>query len=62
MHALYLAVLERCRTAESVFSLAMMIFKQLELVKIGDRGALIIDRKSVNLNSSVAYRVAKGLQ
>ncbi len=62
LHALYLAVLERCKTSESVFLLAMMIFKQLELVKIGDRGALIIDRKSVDLNSSVAYRVAKGLQ
>ena len=56
MHALYLQVCERYKTAESTFMLALKIFGQLGLVNIGEKGAISVSRKSVSLTNSQAYR------
>ena len=56
MRALYLQVNERYKTAEYKFLLAMKIFEQLGLARIGERGELLVSRKSVVLENSQAYR------
>lgn len=56
MHALYLQVNERYKVSESKFLLALRIFGELGLVRLGERGDLTVSRKSVSLNDSLAYR------
>lgn len=52
----YAAVSSRIRISESQYRLALMIFEELGLVSIADRGIINISRKKVELSSSVAYR------
>jgi len=59
MRDLYKMVCERKKIEEWVFRLAMSIFFELGLVKIGDRGMLGVSRKSVDLLNSAVYRNIK---
>ena len=54
--ALYIQVNDRYKTSESKLALALKIFGQLGLADIGERGELLITRKSVALENSQAYR------
>ncbi len=55
MRGLYLQTRARYKTEESTFMLAMKIFSQLGLVRIGAKGSIDIVRKSVKLADSQAY-------
>lgn len=56
LHSLYLQVSERYATQKSKFLLAMKIFGELGLISLGERGELSVNRKSVQLSDSRAYR------
>lgn len=55
MRELYLQVCARFKTDESVLLLALKIFEQIDLVKIGDRGVITVNKKTVKLSDSAAY-------
>lgn len=56
MRALYLRLCERHKTDEYVFMTAMKVFEELNLVSIGARGTLIVNKRSVVLGDSKTYR------
>lgn len=55
-HRMYVALCQRYKVSETVFTLALIIFEQVGLVSINDKGFVNISRKSVKLQDSVAYR------
>ena len=55
-HRMYVALCQRYKVSETVFTLALLIFEQVGLVSINDKGFVNISRKSVKLQDSVAYR------
>lgn len=55
-HKMYVALCQRYKVSETVFNLALMIFEQVGLVTISDKGFVSISKKSVKLADSVVYR------
>lgn len=55
-HKMYVALCQRYKVSETVFNLALMIFEQVGLVTISDKGFVRISKKSVKLADSVVYR------
>ena len=58
-HKMYVALCQRYKVSETVFNLALMIFEQVGLVTISDKGFVSISKKSVKLADSVVYRNVK---
>lgn len=55
-HRMYASVCSRYKISEFDFYLALMIFDQLGIVKINEKGVINVNNKSVKLENSVAYR------
>lgn len=53
---MYQEVCSRYKISESEFYVALMIFKQLSLVEISERGILTVHRAKTDLNKSAVYR------
>ena len=56
MTRFYAYVSSRMNITETEFLVAVKIFEQLGLLRIGDRGMVEVSRRSVELSSSIAYR------
>lgn len=56
MKKLYLAICSRYKVSEQHFLIAVRIFEQLGLVRIGERGQLTVSRDPVKLSESAVYR------
>lgn len=56
LHKMYLEVCARFKMSERDFTVALDIFNQLGLVRIGERGVVDVSRKAVSLQNSVTYR------
>lgn len=58
-HKMYVALCQRYKASETEFNVALMIFDQVGLVTINDKGFVSISKKSVKLTDSVTYRNLK---
>ncbi len=58
-HKMYVALCQRYKVSETEFNVALMIFDQVGLVTINDKGFVSISKKSVKLTDSVTYRNLK---
>ena len=58
-HKMYVALCQRYKVSETIFNLALMIFEQVGLVTISDKGFVSVSKKSVKLADSVVYRNVK---
>ncbi len=58
-HKMYVALCQRYKVSETEFNVALMIFDQVGLVTINDKGFVSISQKNVKLTDSVTYRNLK---
>lgn len=58
-HKMYVALCQRYKVSETEFNVALMIFDQVGLVTINDKGFVSISKKNVKLTDSVTYRNLK---
>lgn len=58
-HKMYVALCQRYKVSETEFNVALMIFDQVGLVTINDKGYVSISKKNVKLTDSVIYRNLK---
>lgn len=58
-HKMYIALCQRYKASETEFNVALMIFDQVGLVTINDKGFVSISQKNVKLTDSVTYRNLK---
>lgn len=58
-HKMYIALCQRYKASETEFNVALMIFEQVGLVTINEKGFVSISKKSVKLTDSVTYRNLK---
>lgn len=58
-HKMYVALCQRYKASETEFNVALMIFDQVGLVTINEKGFVSISKKNVKLTDSVTYRNLK---
>lgn len=58
-HKMYVALCQRYKVSETEFNVALMIFDQVGLVTINEKGFVSISKKNVKLTDSVTYRNLK---